>query len=181
MGFFVILCGKLNCLRCKSETDADLDTKLLRSEADNSMKEYRFGDTELIEGLDDFLFCPLYPWNGESPLVVVVGEWGCRKCGLGWQWAKAVFQVDRSNGKLQGTIRELSTFVPSSPQTYDGVHFVENWHAELSNFWKSGKDYNWFEGQKVWMACTVQERCERMVGGFKTWCREIAKIDEPIS
>ena len=46
MGLFVHFRGAFECVRCRRASDALIQTKLLRHEADNCCREYRAGDTE---------------------------------------------------------------------------------------------------------------------------------------
>jgi hypothetical protein len=133
VGLFVYLRGQFECVRCRQASDALIQTKLLRREADNSRREYRAGDTELLVGLDDY--CPLHPWGGGSPLVVAVGDWDCAYCGLNWQWSRAVLEVRPSAGPSAATIRELSGLRPWRAADLAGVHFAEAELAELSGLW----------------------------------------------
>jgi hypothetical protein len=173
MGLFVHFRGAFECVRCRRVSDALIQTKLLRHEADNSSRGYRTGDAEALVGLDDY--CPLHPWDGGSPLVVAVGDWDCAHCGLNWQWARAVFDVRPELGPPVVMIRELSGFQPWQATDLGGVHFVETELAELSGLWPPLPAYNWPEGRARWGACPVSERCERVAAGFREWCREVAR------
>lgn len=175
MGLFVYFRGLLECVRCRRMTDAWIQTKLLRHQADNSCQEYRVGDTEALVGLDDY--CPLHPWDGDSPLVVAVGDWGCSYCSLNWQWARIVLEVQPDSDPPAATIRDLCVLRPWRPADLASIHFVEPDLAELSDLWGRGSAYNWQEGMARWMACLLQERCERLAAGFGRWSREVAGID----
>lgn len=172
MGFFVYLCSRFRCLRCGMDSEASIQTKLFRTEADNSSREYRVGDSEIVDGMEDY--CPLYPWDGSEPLVAAVGDWSCRHCDLGGQWAKLVLTVKErtpSSGEFSASIKELSRLVPIRPSALDGVHLVESWLAELSGSWGTGSDYDWAAGRDKWLGLPASERCERVAAGFRTWCR----------
>lgn len=175
MGLFVYFRGSFECVRCRKTSDACIQTKLLRSEVDNCSREYCVGDSELMDGLEDY--CPLYPWDCSSPLVVVVGDWGCAHCGLAWQWSKVVFDVAYPGAGLVGTIRELSDLHPLRADDLARVHFVEAELAVyLSGLWEQSFR-NWREGFAKWQACSVEERCERVAAGFRQWCVEVAGVD----
>jgi hypothetical protein len=182
MGFFVNLCGRFRCVKCGMESEACIQTKLFRTEADNSSREYRVGDSEIVDGMEDY--CALYPWDGSEPLVVAVGDWGCRNCELGWQWARLVLTVNENKplyGDFSATIRELSSLVPSRPSDLAGIHLVESWLSEMSGLWGKGPDYNWAEGRERWLSLPVHERCALVASGFRTWCREFARAELPPS
>jgi hypothetical protein len=175
MGLFVYFQGRFECVRCRRMSDACIQTKLLCSQADNSSRPYGVGDSEVLDRLDDY--CPLHPWDGRSPLVVVVGDWDCAHCGLNWQWAKAILEVTQVFGRLVATLRELSGFQPGQASELTGVHFVEADLAELSGLWERPPRYNRPEGFLRWQAYPVPERCERVAAGFRSWCREVAGVD----
>lgn len=177
MGFFVNFKGSFECVRCRMTSDINFQTKLLRSEADNWSREYRVGDSEVVDGLEDY--CPLDPWDGCLPLVVAVGDWDCDHCGLNCQWAKVVLTVAQTGAGLVGTIRELSGLEPRQSADLAGVHFIDPYLAELSGLWASQPHYNWHEGLARWQECSVKERCEQVAAGFRLWCREVAGIDSP--
>lgn len=87
MGFLVNLCGRFRCVKCGMESEACIQTKLFRSEAENSNREYRVGESELVDGIDDYF--PLFPWNGSEPLVVAIGAVGVAALvgnGRNWYW-----------------------------------------------------------------------------------------------
>lgn len=178
MGLFVYFRGAFECVRCRRVSDALIQTKLLRHDADNCWREYSVGDTEVLVGLDDD-YCPLHAWGGESPLIVAVGDWDCTHCRLPWQWARAVLDVrPTKTGPPAVTIRELSTLQPRRVADLAGVHFVEPDLAELSGLWPRPPVYNWSHGWDRWQACPVPERCEHVVAGFREWCREVAGVAE---
>jgi hypothetical protein len=158
-------------------SDAWIQTKLLRSEADNSSRLYRVGDSEVLDGLSDY--CPLYSWDGRSPLVVGVGDWTCAHCGLNWQWAKAVLAVEQVAGRVVASIRGLTGLEPIQAAELAGVHFVESDLAELSGLWEPPPRYDWPQGFARWQECPVSERCERVAAGFRSWCRAVAGMDIP--
>ncbi len=164
------LCNRFRCVRCDTESAACIQTKLLRTDADNAGREYRVGDAEIVDGLEDY--CPLYPWDESEPLVVAVGDWHCRDCELAGQWARLVLTIDERTPEAVGTIRELSTLVPANPTALIGVHRVESWLAELSGVWGAGRDYNWAAGLDRWGSLPVSERCAHVAAGFRRWCQE---------
>lgn len=174
MGFFVNLVGELTCLRCRRVSTACIQTKLLRHEADNSCREYRVGEGDEMVGLEDY--CPLDPWDGRSALVVAVGDWDCDHCGLNWQWARAEFEVQPTEGYPVATLREFVGLEPWQASDLERVHYAESWLAELSGIWPTGADYRWWEGFELWQACPLAERRERVAAGFRAWCREVAGV-----
>ncbi len=176
MGLFVHFRGGFECIRCRKTSDTYFQTRLLRHDADNWSRHYGAGDSEILVGLEDY--CPLYPWDGSSPLIVAVGDWECEHCNLNWQWAKAVFEVAHTGGELLGTIRELAGLQPLRAADLTGVHFVEPELAMLSGLWEQSFR-NWLEGVARWLASSVEERCERVAAGFRQWCREVAGVDLP--
>jgi hypothetical protein len=175
VGWFVNLVGEFTCVRCRRLSAACIQSKLLRHEADNSCREYRVGDSEVLVGLEDY--CPLDPWDGQSLLVVVVGEWDCEHCGLSWQWAKAEFRVRLEAGESVATLRHLICFQPWQPADLDGVNYAEACLAELSGMWAPPPQYNWHEGLELWQACPLSERRERVAAGYRAWCHQVAGVD----
>jgi hypothetical protein len=77
---------------------------------------------------------------------------------------------------LIGHIQSLETFVPRTPNAFDGVHFVEFDLAELSGLWgKPPDDYQ--EGNAAWSAHSVEERVALMGAGYRTCCSEVGHVD----
>jgi hypothetical protein len=177
------LAGTFTCIRCKADSETWIQTKLFdRMEG----VYYRAGDSEIIYGLDGFL--PLHPWAkprwNRRWLAIVVGDWTCDKCGLNWQWAKLGLWVapwdyggpHPADYGLIGHVHSLETFVPRTPNAFDGVHFVEFDLAELSGLW--GKPpYDYQEGNAAWSAHSVEQRVAFMVAGYRAWCSEVAHVD----
>ena len=180
MGIVVYLCNSLRCLRCGNESEAWIQTKLLRNDADNCGRVYRVGDSEIVDGIEDY--CALHPWDGSGPLAIAVGDWSCVHCSLAWQWAKLVLTANQPQTcslEFSATIRELSPLVPWRASDLTGIHFVESWLAECSGLWGKGTDYNWSVGQVKWDGLPVDERCERVASGFRSWYREVAEKELP--
>jgi hypothetical protein len=177
MGLFVYFRGQFECVRCRRESDAWMQTKLLRHEADNCSRPYQLGDSEALVGLDRY--CALHPWDGRAPLVVAVGDWDCEHCGLNWQWARAVFDLAPVPGRLVARIRDLSGLQPRRAADLAGIHFVEPDLADLSGLWERPPRFKWTEGLLRWQACPVTERCDRVAAGYRSWCREVAGLDPP--
>ncbi len=175
MGFFVHLQGRFECVRCGKVSNAAIQTKLMRSGIDNSSHSYQVGDSEVLDGLSEY--CPLHPWDGKSPLVVAVGDWDCGHCGLNWQWAKAVFTIEAYAQPIAVTLIELSVLRPSRIEELSSVNFVEPALAELSGLWDQRPRYDWRAGLDNWHACSVAERSERIAGGYRSWCREVAGVN----
>lgn len=175
MGLFVHFVGQLECVRCRRISDAMIQTKLLRHEADNSSREYRVGDAEELVGLEDY--CPLEPWDHRSLLVVGVGDWDCDHCGLAWQWAKVSLGVALIAGRTVAAIHELSSLQPFRASDLIGIHFVEDDLAKLSNVWDTPPPDRPV-GLQGWQAYSVAERRERLAVGFRKWCREVAGVNQ---
>lgn len=173
MGWFTHINGVLRCVRCGVSRENLIQTKLLRSDSETYHLTYGVGDSEIIDGLEDYL--PLNPWIAASPLVVAVGDWNCH-CGLAWQWAKVTFETWRIEGVLHGLIKEVSTLLPNR-HTLQDIHYVEGDLAELSGFWDSGPSINWKQGRARWNAESIESRLLALEKGFGDWCREVAKID----
>ena len=171
---YVYIRGQLDCVRCRKTSDAWIQTHLLHTDSGNCGRDYHVGDSEVMDGLDDY--CSIHPWDGSSPLVIAVGDWECEHCHLNWQWARAVFTVHQGVPHPSVTLRELSTLQPWQPSDLGGVHFVEPDLAELSGLWARHPDYHWLEGVQRWNACQVPERCERVAAGFREWCRDVAEV-----
>lgn len=161
-------------MRCRAEHEGLIQTKLLRTEYDNSCREYRVGESEVIDGLVDYV--PLVPGAG-ARLVVAVGDWDCSECGLAWQWARATFDVDESSGRAVGTLRELSSLQPHAPGLLSEVHFVEGELARLSGLWNLADA--WDAGLARWHRLTVDERCNRVADGYRAWAQEVAGVVLP--
>jgi hypothetical protein len=175
MGLSVHLQGNFECINCRRTSAALIQTRILRAEADNSCRQYQVGDSEILDGLDDY--CPLSPWDRRTPLVVVVGEWDCAHCHLSWQWAKVILDVEQVAGRNVATIRELSGLQPLHAADLAGVHFVESELAALADLWARPPNFSWSAGFARWLACPVSERCERVAAGFRNWCSEVAGIE----
>jgi hypothetical protein len=155
--------------------NAAIQTKLLRSEIDNNSHCYQVGDSEVLDGLSDC--CPLHTWDRKSPLIVAVGDWDCAHCGLNWQWAKAVFTVEAFAHPIAVRLIELSVLRPSRNEELSCVNFVEPDLAELSGLWDQPTRYDWCAGLVNWRACSVAERSERIAGGYRSWCGEVADVN----
>ena len=162
MGLFVTLNHEFKCIRCGSSDERSIQTKLLRTVPENSCQLYRVGDTEVIDGLDDYF--QLLAWRPHEPLVVVVGDWDCSDCQLNWQWAKAIFEINPSADGLSAKIVDLSEIQPLQPDELAGVHYVESDLAELSGV------------VEEWDSLSVQARCEQISTGYRKWCVEVAGI-----
>lgn len=171
MGLFVYLQSRFKCVRCQKESNTVIQTKLLRAERDNASRTYVVGESEILDGLDDY--CALHPWNGTSPLVVAVGDWDCDHCRLAWQWARAVFKV-LAPQPMVVTLTELTTLQPLRSEDLEGINYVEGDLAELSDLWERPPRYNWPAGLANWNACSIAERSERLSAGYRQWCREVS-------
>lgn len=178
MGLFVHLSGRFECIRCRKVSDAWFQTKIFRTDVDNSSHTYSVGDSEVLDGLDDY--CPLHPWDGTSPLVVAVGDWDCNYCSLNWQWAKAVFALRGPSQPTMATVTELSTLQPFQTSDLDGIHYLQSDLAELSGLFGEGRTFNWPTGLINWKACSVGERSERVANGYRLWCQEVAGVSRPV-
>lgn len=158
--------GTFRCIRCGTDSEAPIQTYLFKTDASNASRRYLVGESEIIDGLEEFF--PLHPWNGQTPLVLVVGEWDCRQCGLTYQWAKVTLSVVGSSLGLVGRIESIETLVPREPAALDGVHLVQPDLATLN------ENYNETD---AWSAWSVEQRCSWVVTGFRTWCAEVVGID----
>jgi hypothetical protein len=157
--------GTFRCIKCGTVSETHIQTHLFKTDASNSTRDYGVGESEIIDGLDEFY--SLHPWNGQTPLVLAVGDWECRQCGLPYQWAKVTLSVVGSSLALVGRIESIETLVPRNSAALDGVHLVETFLATL-RCQLSGA---------AWSACSVEQRCSLVVTGFRTWCTEVAGID----
>ena len=163
---FTCFQGTFRCIKCGTDSEAYIQTYLFKTDASNASHHYLVGASEIIDGLEEFF--PLHPWNGQTPLVLVVGEWDCRQCGLTYQWAKVTLSVVGSSLGLVGRIESIETLVPRKPAALDGVHLVQPDLATLNGNYK---------GIAGWSAWSVEQRCSWVVTGFRTWCAEVAGID----
>ncbi len=166
---FTHVVGTFKCLRCAAEQEASIQTYLFKTTYDNTLADYRRGQAEIVDGLEDF--DALHPWDGGSPLVLVLGDWDCRACGLGGQWAKTTLAMTRSADEWIGRIEGVETFLPAGPDTFDGVHYVEPWLARLVGF-------N-IDNPPAWRQLSVEQRCAAMAAGFNAWCVEVAGVPAP--
>lgn len=173
---FTYLRGRLRCVRCGGESDAAIQTYLFRTDAKNCGCEYRVGNSEVMDGLDQFY--PLYPWDGRVPLVLGVGDWDCARCSLNWQWARVGLEVTRRSETLTGTVTAVETLVPWEPASLTGIHRVEPDLAELSEFPASRRG-DWRDWLAAWSAQPVAARCDAVARGFRAWCREVAGVSAP--
>ena len=163
MGFFVTLNGDFTCIRCGSVRERSIQTKLLRTDAENSCRPYRVGDTEILDGIDDYL--SVCSWQPSDPLSMIVGDWDCSDCQLNWQWANVVFDVSQNGGSLHATITNLTDFQPNHADDLAGVHYVEPNFADLSG------------AVDRWDALSIQSRCDLTSLGFRNWCVDVAGVE----
>lgn len=177
MGFYVYLVGDMECVRCKQRTFAGIQTKLLRTDAENHGKDYFVGCREEIDGLDGD-YQGLEPWDESSLLQVVVGDWDCAHCGLNWQWARATFEVSSKKPQIKlgsnrydATLRALVPFRPWCVEDFNGIHYIEPDLAELSGLW--GQPYDRPDGKKRWQALGLMQRKALVVAGYKQWAYEM--------
>jgi hypothetical protein len=171
---FTNIRGTFRCIRCGRDSTTAIQTYLFTADRVTAGREYGVGDTVEISGLDEF--CALYPWPDDETLAVVMGDWDCLHCSLSWQFAKATFRVARDSPRLVGRIEAVSGFVPLTVEGFSRVHFVEPDMAEHSGFWASGQAYDWGKGLDDWSKAPVAVRCDRMVAGFREWCRDVAGV-----
>lgn len=168
MGLFVYVVGKLHCLRYHAESEARIQTKLFKVDGRNSAKFYFVGNSEEIElsRIDDYE--PLYNWNRNDDLVVVMGNWECQHCFLYWQFAKVTLGISYSEtGCMLGSIKSISAFTPTQLQDFAGVHRVDE------EFVLHGE----FQNHQDWLNALIEMRCMRMLSGFHNWCREVAGVE----
>ena len=168
--------GTFRCIKCGTDSETYIQTYLFKTDGFNAGHHYLVGASEIIDGLNEF--CSLHPWNGQTPLFLIVGEWDCRQCGLTYQWAKVTLSVVGSLLGLVGRIDFIETLVPRKPAALDGVHFVEPELAYFSGLFRD--DLNNFDcpkGMTAWSACSVEERCSLVVTGYRAWCAEVAGIN----
>jgi hypothetical protein len=170
---FTAFHGTCRCFRCGADSEEYIQTYLFKTHYGNASRGYRVGESEIIDGLDEF--CPLHPWNGQTPLVIVAGDWGCHQCGLAMQWAKITLSVVRSASTLVGRIESIEALVPRRPEALDGVHLIEPELARLGGAFSERGSYS--DCLAAWSARSVEQRCSMVVTGFRTWCAEVAGID----
>lgn len=175
MGWFVLLEGKMTCVRCAKTSVAQVQTKLLRSEMDNSCHVYRVGDRELIDGLEDFM--PLFSWHDQSQLVIGISDWDCDHCGLAWQWSKAVFDISFEGGKMFGKLREMTDLPVVSAQDLKGIHFVCDDLAEMARCCRDSTNNGSQRFSDWWHHLFPEQRCEFMAMGIRAWRREVAGLN----
>jgi hypothetical protein len=170
----------------KTDSEAYIQTYLFKTDATNASHKYGVGESEIIDGLDEFH--SLHPWNGQTPLVILVGDWDCRQCGQCLQWAKITLSVVESSKtigsiELLGRIESIEALVPRKSDTLDGVHLVEPYLVTVLVTLSGGSFDGKGEGSyfdrlvPAWPARSVEQRCSLIVEGFRTWCAEVAGID----
>jgi hypothetical protein len=164
MAHFTHFAATLRCLRCGSDSESNIQTYLLKERDFNWAQDYRVGDTEGIDGLDEFE--PLHPWNGQTPLVLGVGDWYCKQCHLSWQWAKVTVSISETSTGLIGSIKSIETLVPTKISDFEGVHLIEPDLAGLSGLTAA-----------AWNALSIAQRCSAIAAGFRNWCIEVAHVD----
>lgn len=150
-----------------------MQTYLYKTDGANNGNTYQVGQSNEIDGLGCYL--PLSPWDGQSPLVVLVGDWDCEHCGLNWQWARVVFDVTAGNPHPIGTIREIVGMQPLCRDDFRGIHFVEPDFAELICFGEEPRS-GWQEFKQRWDAMTLSERIAGVTAGFRSWSASVAGI-----
>ena len=161
--------GTFRCIKCGTDSETYIQTYLFKTDTSNATHRYGFGESHIIDGLDEFH--SLHPWNGQTPLVLAVGDWECLQCGLPYQWAKVTLSVVGSSLGLVGRVESIETLVPRKPAALDGVHLVQPDLATLSGAFNCHGDL------PAWSACSVEQRCSLVVTGFRAWCAEIPRID----
>jgi hypothetical protein len=166
---FTSLLGTPRCMRCGLEQEARIQTYLFKTGYDNAGRDYSVGESEVVDGLEEF--DPLYPWDSASPLVLAIGDWDCKACGLSNQWAKLTLSTDGAGEEFIARIEALETFTPWAAEAFAGVHGVEPWLADLARF-------N-IERAARWADQTPEQRCEAMAAGFNAWCAEVAMTSPP--
>ncbi len=166
---FTNLLGTFRCLRCGLEQEARIQTYLFKTGYDNAGGDYRVGEAEVVDGLDEF--DPLHPWDGRTPLVLAVGDWDCDGCALSPQWAKLTLSLDGAGEALTGRIEALETFVPASIEAFDGVHRVDPWLGDFARV-NVAQPVAWADRSPL-------ARCRAMAAGFNAWCVEVAEIPPP--
>ena len=178
-GVFTLLTGTFRCLKCWAESERRIQTYLFKTDFHNNARCYDVGDSEVIDGIDEF--DPLWPWDGQSPLVIAIGDWDCRQCGLSYQWAKLTLEVSHSSAGLIGTVKSVETLIPVTVDALLGIHGLEPHLAALSwGFGEGVEDYHWPIGNKGdlgWATVPVEQRCSLLVSGFRAWCIEVARVD----
>lgn len=170
---FTCFQGTFRCIKCGTDSEAYIQTYLFKTDASNASHHYLVGESEIIDGIDEF--CSLHPWNGQTPLVIVVGDWHCRQCGLNYQWAKVALSVVESSLGLVGRVESIEMLVPRRPADLNGVHWVQPDLAALSSHLSGNFDCR--NDMAAWSACSVEQRCSLVVTGFRTWCTEVAGIN----
>jgi hypothetical protein len=172
---FTCFHGTFRCFRCGADSEAHIQTYLFKTDAKNASHSYVVGESHIIDGLDEF--CSLHPWNGQTPLVIVVGDWDCPQCGQCYQWARVTLSVVGSSLGLVGRIESIETLVPRKLAALDGVHWIQPDLAALSGVFFDGGKFDCPKGMAAWSACSVEQRCSLVVRGFRTWCAEVAGIN----
>lgn len=158
MGLFTYVVGNFHCLRCCAESEGKIQTKLFKVDSRNSAKYYFAGDSEEIEPgrLDDY--APLYNWNSNDDLVVVLSG-GCTHC-FAWQFAKVTIDISYSGmGCMVGSIESISTFTPRQVEDFAEVH-----RLDVDFVFHSG-----FRTRQDWLDTPIEVRCVRMLH----WCYEV--------
>jgi hypothetical protein len=168
--------GQLRCVRCAAVSDAVIQTYLFRTTAENAGREYRVGDSEAVDGLEEFY--PLHPRDHRSRIVLGVGDWACDHCSLNWQWARVTLDLSRRGDELSGTVTAVDALMPWTPAALEGVHRVEPDLAELSTF-PARPLIDRREWLGEWAAKPVATRCSAIASGFREWCREVAGVSAP--
>lgn len=102
MAHFTYFLANFRCLRCGRYSESRIQTYLFKEQDNNWAQDYRAGDREAIDGLHEFE--PLYPWDGQTPLVLAVGDWACRHCDQSWRWAKVTLSMSETSAGFIGSI-----------------------------------------------------------------------------
>jgi hypothetical protein len=149
-----------------------MQTKLLHVTCENSMREYRVGDSAIIDNLEDC--CAIYPRHGDD-LRAVLGPWWCPVCGFDYQWASVCFEVigPSNDTGVPVTIQSIESFVPTDPQTLDGVHYVGFDLAEFSEY-RSG--FSPAEIITRFEKLPIEQKIDQIIAGHGRWLREILSI-----
>ena len=141
IGFLVNLCGRFRCVKCGVQSEACFQTKLFRTETENSNREYRIGESELVDGL--------YALPSTIPMerlrAARRGDWGLELWALRpWLAMGAIGIGRRWNHVSRPTIlsfgsRAFESTVPLQASDWTGFTSSNPWLAELSGKWDRGR------------------------------------------
>jgi len=170
MSYATYICGTLRCLRCGHVAEECVQTKLIRADVNSAGREYRQGNSVVIDGLGDYLGISQLIHN--PMLNVVIGDWDCSSCGLNYQWAKVCFQLTEITHRsdfMPATILSVESFAADQIADYVGVDYIQDLLAEFARYPALNR-VNALPELRLQMPQTT---IEQVANGYRHWINDI--------